>query len=180
MLGMWTAQTEGARFWLKVLKELKQQGVEDILIAVTDALKGFPDAIAAVFPKTVVQTCIVLLLRNSLAQVSYKQRKPLAKALRAVYRADSAQAGLAALEAFEQSGLGKRYPTIAASWHAHWQEIIPLFSFTEPARRAVYTTNAIESLNSCVRRTVRARGPFPSRNAAAKLIYMALRKVERS
>ena len=179
VLGMWIEQTEGAKFWLKVMKELRQRGVTDILIAVTDALKGFPQAITAVFPQALVQTCIVHLLRNSLAQVSYRERKPLAKALKAVYRADSAQAARQALEAFRDTELGRRYPAIARSWEAHWEEVVPFFSFTGAVRKVIYTTNAIESLNSCVRRAVAARGHFPSDKAATKLIYMALRNVER-
>ena len=179
ILGLWLEQTEGAKFWLKVLKELQLRGVEDLLIVVTDALKGFPQAIRAVFPRALVQACIVHLLRNSLAQVSYQERKALAKALKGIYRAPSAEAGLRALEAFEQSELGLKYPAIARSWHAHWQEIVPFFSFTPSVRKMIYTTNAIESLNSCVRRAVAVRGHFPSDRAATKLIYMALRKVER-
>ena len=160
VLGMWVQQTEGAKFWLKVMKELRQRGVTDILIAVTDALKGFPQAITAVFPQALVQTCIVHLLRNSLAQVSYRERKPLAQALKGVYRADSAQAARQALEAFRDGRLGRRYPAIARSWEAHWEQVVPFFSFTAAVRKVTHTTNAIESLNSCVRRAVAARGHF--------------------
>ncbi len=179
LLGLWIQQQEGAKFWLKVLKELQLRGVKDVLIAVTDALNGFPAAIEAVFPQALVQTCVVHLLRNSLLQVCYQERQQLSRSLKQIYRADSAVAGLQALEAFEDSELGRKYPAIGRLWHRHWEQVEPFFSFTEPVRKAVYTTNAIESLNSCVRRAVVVRGHFPSDKAASKLIYMALRKVER-
>lgn len=174
MLGIWIEQTEGAKFWLRVMNELKNRGVADILIAVVDGLKGFPEAINAAFPETVVQTCIVHLLRNSMGFASWKDRKPIAQALRAVYRAETPEAGLAALEAFEQGHWGKRHPAIAQSWRRHWDQVIPFFAFPEGVRRIIYTTNAIEALNSKLRRAVRTRGHFPGDDAAMKLLYLVL------
>ena len=179
VLGIWIGQAEGARFWLEVLKELQMRGVKDVLIAVTDALAGFPEAIGAVFPEALVQTCIVHLLRNSLAQVSWRERRAVAASLKAICRAPSAEAALAALRAFESSPLGRKHPAIARSWHAHWEEVIPFLSFTQPVRKLTCTTNAIESLNSCVRRTVKSRGHFPSDSSATKLACVAVRQVER-
>ena len=174
ILGIWIEQTEGAKFWLRVMNELKNRGVGDILIAVVDGLKGFPEAINAAFPETIVQTCIVHLLRNSMSFASWKDRKPIAQALRSVYRAESAEAGLAALEAFEQGHWGKRYPAITQSWRRHWDQVIPFFAFSEAIRRIIYTTNAIEALNSKLRRAVRTRGHFPGDDAAMKLLYLVL------
>ena len=174
ILGIWIEQTEGAKFWLRVMNELKNRGVGDILIAVVDGLKGFPEAINAAFPETIVQTCIVHLLRNSMSFASWKDRKPIAQSLRSVYRAESAEAGLAALEAFEQGHWGKRYPAITQSWRRHWDQVIPFFAFSEAIRRIIYTTNAIEALNSKLRRAVRTRGHFPGDDAAMKLLYLVL------
>jgi len=174
ILGIWIEQTEGAKFWLRVMNELRNRGVADILIAVVDGLKGFPEAINAAFPETVVQTCIVHLLRNSMGFASWKDRKPIAQALRAVYRAETPEAGLAALEAFEQGHWGKRHPAIAQSWRRHWDQVIPFFAFPEGVRRIIYTTNAIEALNSKLRRAVRTRGHFPGDDAAIKLLYLVL------
>ncbi len=142
----------------------------DILIAVVDGLKGFPEAISAVFPATVLQTCIVHLLRNSMWFASWKDRKPIAQALRAVYRAEAQEAGLAALEAFEQGPWGSRYPAIAQSWRRHWHQVIPFVAFPEGVRRIIDTTNAIEALNAKLRRAVRTRGHFPGDDAAMKLL----------
>lgn len=174
ILGIWIEQTEGAKFWMRVMNELKNRGVADILIAVVDGLKGFPDAINAVFPETVVQTCIVHLIRNSMGFASWKDRKSVASALRSVYRAENADAGLAALEAFEEGPWGKKYPAIAQSWRRHWEQVIPFFAFSAPIRRMIYTTNAIEALNSKLRRAVRTRGHFPGDEAAMKLLYLVL------
>ena len=174
ILGIWIEQTEGAKFWLRVMNELKNRGVADILIAVVDGLKGFPDAINAVFPETVVQTCVVHLIRNSMSFASWKDRKLIAGSLRSVYRAQSAEVGLAALEAFEEGHWGKKYPAIAQSWRRHWDQVIPFFAFSEPIRRIIYTTNAIEALNSKLRRAVRTRGHFPGDDAAMKLLYLVL------
>jgi len=174
ILGIWIEQTEGAKFWLRVMNELKNRGVADILIAVVDGLKGFPDAINAVFPETVVQTCIVHLIRNSMGFASWKDRKAIAQALRSVYRAENAETGLAALEAFEEGPWGQKYPAIAQSWRRHWEQVIPFFAFSAPIRRIIYTTNAIEALNSKLRRAVRTRGHFPGDEAAMKLLYLVL------
>ena len=174
ILGIWIEQTEGAKFWLRVMNELKNRGVGDILIAVVDGLKGFPEAINAVFPQTVVQTCIVHLIRNSMGFASWKDRKAIAQSLRGVYRATNAEAGLVALEAFEEGPWGQKYPAIAQSWRRHWEQVIPFFAFSEPIRRIIYTTNAIEALNSKLRRAVRTRGHFPSDEAAMKLLYLVL------
>ena len=174
ILGIWIEQTEGAKFWMRVMNELKNRGVGDILIAVVDGLKGFPDAINAVFPETVVQTCIVHLIRNAMGFASWKDRKAIAQSLRSVYRAENAEAGLAALEAFEQGPWGQKYPAIAQSWRRRWEQVIPFFAFSEAIRRIIYTTNAIEALNSKLRRAVRTRGHFPGDDAAMKLLYLVL------
>ena len=159
ILGIWIEQTEGAKFWLRVMNELKNRGIADILIAVVDGLKGFPEAITAIFPQTVVQTCIVHLIRNSLDFVSWKDRKPAVAALKAIYRARDAEAGKRALDDFEAGPWGQRYPAIAPSWRRNWAHIVPFFAFPENVRRMIYTTNAIEALNSKLRRAVRTRAP---------------------
>jgi putative transposase len=177
VLGIWVEQTEGAKFWMRVMSEIKNRGVNDILIAVVDGLKGFPEAITAIFPQAQVQTCIVHLLRNSMDYASWKERKPIAMALKAVYRALDAEAAARALNDFEESPWGQKYPAIVAAWRRNWSEIIPFFAFPQDVRRMIYTTNAIESLNSTVRRSVRVRGHFPSEEAAIKLIWLQLREV---
>ncbi len=179
VLGMWIEQNEGAKFWLNVMNELKNRGVEDILLAVVDGLKGFPDAINAAFPETVVQTCIVHLLRNSMDFVSWKDRKSLAGALKEIYRAINADAAEQALTSFEQGPWGQRYPAIGQIWRRAWAEVIPFFAFPDEVRRIIYTTNAIEALNSKLRRAVRARGHFPSEEAATKLLYLILHRSEK-
>jgi putative transposase len=179
VLGMWLEQNEGAKFWLRVMNELKNRGVEDILIAVVDGLKGFPDAINAAFPETTVQTCIVHLLRQSLDFVSYKDRKPIATALKDIYRAVDAVAAEAALSAFEAAPWGQKYPAIGQSWRRAWNEVIPFYAFPAEVRRILYTTNAIEALNSKLRRAVRARGHFPTDEAAMKLLFLVLNRSEK-
>jgi putative transposase len=174
ILGIWIEQTEGAKFWLRVVNELKTRGAQDILIAVVDGLKGFPEAINAVFPQTVVQTCVVHLIRHSMDFASWKDRKSVAQALRTVYRAADAAAGQAALDDFAQGPWGAKYPAIAQSWRRNWELVIPFFAFPEGVRRIIYTTNSIEALNSKLRRAVRTRGHFPSDDAAAKLLYLVL------
>jgi putative transposase len=174
ILGIWIEQTEGAKFWLRVMNELKNRGIGDILIAVVDGLKGFPEAINAVFPETVVQTCIVHLIRHSLEFVSWKDRKPVVPALRAIYRARDAEAGMKALEAFEAGEWGRKYPAIGQSWRRNWDQVIPFFAYPESVRRIIYTTNQIEALNSKLRRAVRTRGHFPNDDAAMKLLYLVL------
>ena len=179
ILGMWLEQNEGAKFWLRVMNELKNRGVDDLLIAVVDGLKGFPDAITAVFPEATVQTCIVHLLRNSLDFVSYKDRKAVAAALKDIYRAMDAAAAEAALDAFETSEWGLKYPAIGMAWRRVWNEVIPFFAFPKDVRRLIYTTNAIEALNSKLRRAIRARGHFPTDEAAMKLLFLVLNRSEK-
>jgi len=177
ILGLWIESTEGAKFWLKVFNEMKTRGCKDILIAVTDGLTGMPEALEAAYPKTTLQTCIVHLIRNSLALASWKERKALAAALRPIYTAASAEAALAELETFEQGPWGQKFPTIAAAWHRAWERVIPFFVFPPEIRKGVYTTNAIESVNSQVRKIIKTRGHFPSDEAASKLIWLALRNI---
>jgi putative transposase len=174
VLGLWVEQTEGAKFWLRVMNELKDRGVEDILIAVVDGLKGFPEAIATVFPRTQVQACIVHLIRTSLDYVSYKGRREVAAALKEVYRARNAEAGRAALDAFDEGPWGRKYPVIAQTWRRHWTEVIPFYAFPADVRRIIYATNAIEALHAKLRRAVRARGHFPTDEAVLKLLYLVL------
>jgi putative transposase len=176
ILGLWIEQTEGAKFWLRVMNELKGRGISDILIAVVDGLKGFPEAINAVFPLTVVQTCIVHLIRHSLDFAAWKDRKPVAQALKTVYRAADANAGQGAMDAFADGPWGAKYPAIAQSWRRNWNLVIPFFAFPEAVRRIIYTTNAIEALNSKLRRAVRTRGHFPTDDAATKLLYLCLNR----
>jgi putative transposase len=177
VLGLWIEQTEGAKFWLRVMNELRHRGVQDILIAVVDGLKGFPEAISAVFPRTQVQACIVHLIRNSLSFVSWKDRKAVAAALKEIYRARNAEAGQAALDAFDAGPWGRKYPVIAQSWRRNWAEVIPFYAFPDEVRRIIYTTNAIEAVNAKLRRAVRARGHFPTDDAALKLLFLVLNRI---
>jgi putative transposase len=177
ILGLWIEQTEGAKFWLKVMNELKARGTEDLLIAVVDGLKGFPEAITSIFPDCVVQTCIVHLIRYSMQFASWKERKVLAKALKPIYSAASAEAAAAELNAFEQGPWGEKYPAVTDSWRRRWEEVIPFFAFSPEVRKIIYTTNAIESLHSQVRKAIRNKGHFPSDESATKLIYLALRNI---
>jgi putative transposase len=179
VLGLWIAENEGAKFWLSVMNELRNRGVQDILIAVVDGLKGFPEAIAAAFPETTVQTCIVHLVRHSLNFCSWKDRKAVAAKLREVYSADTAEAARDALEAFDAEW-GRQYPSIAQAWRRAWEEVIPFFAFSPEIRRVIYTTNAVESLNRVIRKAIKTRGSFPSEDAAEKLIYLAIRGHEKS
>jgi transposase-like protein len=177
VLGLWIEQTEGAKFWLKVMNELRNRGVNDILIAVVDGLKGFPEAITGVFPQTTVQTCIVHLTRFSLAYCAWQDRAGAARALKEIYRAASAEEAARLLEAFAESELGQKYPLIAASWRRHWAEVVPFYDWPPEVRKMIYTTNAIESLNMQLRKVLKNRGHFPSEAAAGKLIYLALRNL---
>jgi transposase-like protein len=172
VLGLWIEQTEGAKFWLKVMNELRNRGVADILIAVVDGLKGFP-----VFAQTTVQTCIVHLTRFSLAYCSWQDRAQVAGELKGIYRAATCEQAAQQLEEFAQSELGKKYPMIAASWRRHWAEVIPFYDWPPEIRKMIYTTNAIESLNMQLRKVLKNRGHFPSEEAAGKLIYLALRNI---
>ena len=177
ILGLWIENTEGAKFWLKVFNDLKARGVGDILIAVTDGLKGIGEALAAVFPATTLQTCIVHLIRNSLDFASWKERKLLAQALRPIYTAPSAEAAAAELDAFEQGPWGRKFPTVVAAWRRAWDRVIPFFAFAPAVRRVLYTTNAIESVHARLRKIIKTRGHFPSDDAATKLIWLALRNI---
>ena len=180
VLGIWIEQTEGAKFWLRVMTEIKSRGVNDILIAIVDGLKGFPEAINAVFAETQIQTCIVHLIRNSLDFCSWKDRKPVAQELKTVYRADDAQAAAAALQEFEDGPWGKKFAAITAMWRRHWAHVIPFFAYPPEVRKMIYTTNAIESLNAKLRRSVRIRGHFPNDEAAMKLIWLQLREITKN
>jgi transposase-like protein len=177
ILGIWVEQSEGARFWLKVMNELHNRGLQDIFIAVVDGLKGFPDAINQLFPRTRVQSCIVHLLRNSLNQVGWAERKQVALELKQIYQAPSAAAAEQQLQAFTQGVWGKKYPGIELLWKRQWQEVIPFLDFPAEVRRIIYTTNALESVNSQLRKIIRHRGQFPNDEAAVKLIYLALRNI---
>jgi putative transposase len=177
VLGLWIEQTEGAKFWMKVVNDMKSRGVEDILIAVVDGLKGFPEAIGAVFPATTIQTCIVHLIRNSLDFASWKDRKSVAAALKAIYQAPSETAARAALDAFAAGPWGEKYPPIAPLWRRVWEQVIPFFAFPPEVRRVIYTTNAIESLHMRLRKIIKTRGHFPSDEAALKLLWLALRNI---
>lgn len=180
VLGIWIEQTEGAKFWLRVMTEIKSRGVNDILIAIVDGLKGFPEAINAVFAETQIQTCIVHLIRNSLDFCSWKDRKPVAQELKSVYRAEDAQAAATALQEFEDGPWGKKFAAITAMWRRHWAHVIPFFAYPPEVRKMIYTTNAIESLNAKLRRSVRIRGHFPNDEAAMKLIWLQLREITKN
>ena len=180
ILGLWIDPNEGAKFWLRIVNELRNRGVKDILIAVVDGLKGFPEAINAAFPQTLVQTCIVHLLRNALAFVSWQDRREVVAALKPIYQAATADAALVALEGFEAGPWGKKYTAIAPLWRRQWAQVIPFFAFPSEVRRIIYTTNAIESLNSTLRTAVRSRGHFPTDEAAIKLLYLVLRGVSKN
>jgi len=174
VLGLWIEQTEGAKFWLKVLNDLKNRGVQDILIAVVDGLKGFPEAIEAAYPQTTVQTCIVHLIRNSLAFVSWKDRKAIMPSIKAIYRAESEEAARQKLEDFEAEW-GPRYPAIGQAWRRNWLQVVPFFAFAPAIRKMIYTTNAVEALNRSLRKIIKTRGAFPNDEAALKLLYLAIR-----
>jgi putative transposase len=177
ILGIWIEQTEGAKFWMKVFTDLKVRGCQDILIAVTDGLKGMSDALAAVFPATTLQTCIVHLLRHSLDFASARDRKRLAAALRPIYTAPSADAAAVALDTFATGPWGTRFPTVVASWRRAWTHVVPFFAFPPDVRRVIYTTNALESVHARIRKIIKTRGHFPTDEAATKLIWLALRNI---
>jgi putative transposase len=177
ILGLWIENTEGAKFWMKVFNDLKTRGVADILIAVTDGLKGISEALGAVFPATTLQTCIVHLIRNSLDYASWKDRKALAAALKPVYTAVNADSAAQALDEFEAGPWGQRFPNIVAIWRRAWDRVIPFFAFPPAVRKLIYTTNAIESLHSQLRKIIKTRGHFPNDDAATKLIWLALRNI---
>ena len=176
VLGMWVSESEGAKFWLAVVTELKNRGVRDIFIACLDGLKGFPEAIETVYPKTQVQLCLVHLVRYSLAFVSFKDRKEVSQDLKAIYRAPSEAEAARQLAAFAEKW-NEQYPLIAKSWQSNWARLIPMFSYPEDIRRAIYTTNVIESLNMTLRKTIKTRASFPNDDAAFKLLYLALQNI---
>ncbi len=178
VLGMWAAESEGAKFWLQIVTELKNRGVQDIFIACVDGLKGFPEAIEAVFPATQVQLCLVHLVRHSLNYVSHKDRKEVATALKEIYQAATIDAAERQLAEFEAQW-GMRYPLIVRSWRANWARITPMFGYPHEVRRAIYTTNTIESLNMTLRKIIKNRALFPSDEAVFKLLYLALRNISK-
>jgi putative transposase len=177
VLGIWWQETEGAKFWLAVLNDLHHRGVEDVLVCCVDGLTGFPEAIEAVFPKAWVQCCIVHQIRNSMRYVTYTERKRVAQDLKPIYRAVNAEAAETALEAFDEKW-GAKYPMIADSWRARWENITPFLAFPAELRKAVYTTNSIENLNRQIRKAIKTRGHFPDEQAATKLIYLAIQRAE--
>jgi putative transposase len=177
VLGLWIQQTEGAKFWLAVMNELKNRGVQDILIAVIDGLKGFPEAITAVFADTEIQTCIVHLMRNSLSYCNWKQRQPVARELKRIYEAETAELAAKRLEEFAEGPWGNKLPAIVQSWRRVWDQVIPFFAYPKEIRKIIYTTNAIESLHMQLRKVLKSRGHFPSDEAATKLIYLVLRNI---
>jgi putative transposase len=177
VLGIWWQETEGAKFWLAVLNDLHQRGVQDVLICCVDGLAGFPEAIEAVFPQAWVQTCIVHQIRSSMRYAAYRDRKKVAADLKPIYRAPNIDAAEQALAAFDETW-GERYPMIADSWRARWQHITPFLALPADLRRAVYTTNSIENLNRQIRKTIKTRGHFPDEQAATKLIYLAIQRAE--
>jgi putative transposase len=173
VLGLWFQGTEGAKFWMQVLSELKQRGVSDILICCVDGLKGFPDAIEAIFPATTVQTCIVHLIRASLKYVPRRQYDAVVKDLKPVYTAINPDQALAALDAFDAKW-GEQIPIIARMWREQWQHVIPFMAYEPEVRRVIYTTNAIEALNRQLRKAIKTKGSFPNEASAVKLIYLAI------
>jgi putative transposase len=176
LLGMWMTQNESAKFWLAILTELQNRGVKDIFVACVDGLTGFADAIEAVFPKTSVQLCIVHLVRNSLSYVSYKDRKAVAADLRLVYTSSTENQAEQRLVEFAETW-DKQYPTISKSWMNHWGRIIPFFAFPPEIRKAIYTTNAIESLNMTLRKVLKNHRAFPTDDSALKVVYLAIANI---
>jgi putative transposase len=176
LLGLWISQNEDAKFWLGVMTELKNRGLQDILIAAVDGLVGFPDAIAAVFPETEVQLCIVHMVRNSTKFVSWKDRKALCADLKTIYGSQTLDAAELALQTFGQKWDGK-YPTVSLLWHRHWANIIPFFAYPADIRKVIYTTNAIESLNRSLRKVLKTKGSFPNDESIMKLMYLAMQNI---
>ena len=177
ILGLWVEPTEGAKFWMKVFAELQARGCRDILIAVTDGLTGMGEAIEAVYPRTTWQTCVVHLLRRSLAYANWKERKAFAAALRPIYTAPSADAAEAQLSAVETGPWGRKFPTVMTAWRRAWPQVIPFFAFPPDIRRTIYTTNALENVNRQIRKATKTRGHFPNDEAAIKLIWLAIRNL---
>ena len=177
VLGMWFQRTEGAKFWLQVLTELQQRGVQDVLVCCVDGLQGFPDAIEAVYPNTWVQTCIVHLIRNSLKFVPYKDRRQVAGDLKPIYTAVDRDHAWEQLERFAEKW-DHKYPMISQSWTEHWERVVPFLAFPPEVRRAVYTTNTIEALNRQIRKIIKTRGSFPNEDSARKLLYLAITRAQ--
>jgi putative transposase len=176
VLGIWLDKNEGAKFWLSVFTELQNRGVNDILIACVDGLKGLPEAIETIFPEAEVQLCVVHMVRNSLKYVSYKDKKQMAADLKTIYQAFTVKEAEAALTAFGERW-DKRYPMVSHSWQTNWSRVIPFFDYPEDIRRVIYTTNAIESINSSLRKVTKNRNSFPNDESAVKLLYMALQNI---
>lgn len=176
LLGLWIGEKEGSKFWLSILAELKNRGVRDILIACVDGLTGFPDAIESEFPKAQVQLCIVHMVRNSLRFVSWKERKVVARDLRSIYTAPTAEIARAELESFGEK-YDARFPSISRSWRDRWEQVIPFFAYPPEIRKVIYTTNAIESIQSQLRRVTRQRGAFPTPESATKVLYLSIRRI---
>ena len=176
VLGLWSSANEGAKFWLQVLTELKNRGLQGIFIACVDGLKGFPQAIETVYPQATVQFCIVHLVRGSLQYVNWKERRTVAQDLRTIYQAATAEAAVQEREHFA-ARWDRKYPTISALWKRHWEQIIPLFAFPPEIRKIIYTTNAVESLHMTLRKVIKTRGSFPNEESAMKLLYLALRNI---
>lgn len=178
LLGLWLAETEGAKFWLSVLTELKNRGLQDILIACVDGLKGFPDAIATEYPQTKIQLCVVHMVRNSLKYVSWKDYRAITADLKQIYKAPTEDAALLELERFSEKW-DEQYPQISKSWHSHWPNLITLFEYPPDIRRVIYTTNAIESLNSVIRKATKQRKVFPTDDSAMKVVYLAIQSASK-
>ncbi len=179
VLGMWIASNEGAKFWLAILNELKQRGVQDILVLCADGLKGLPQAVEATYPETIFQTCIVHLIRSSMRYVSWRERKSLCAELRKLYTATDEEAAMVAFDEFE-STYGDKYPTVVRAWRDRWEEWTPFLTFPQEIRRIIYTTNAVEALHRQLRKTLKTRGHLPSDEAALKLLFLAVRNAEKS
>jgi len=178
VLGMWIQDTEGAKFWLAILTELRQRGVEDVFVLCADGLTGLAQAVEASFPKAIFQTCIVHMVRSSVRYVPWKERRAVCADLRLVYTAETVEAAEAALDAFEAKW-GKRFPMVATAWRRRWAEVIPFLDFPQEIRRIIYTTNAIEALNRLLRKTLKTRGHLPTDQAALKLLYLAIRNASK-
>lgn len=178
LLGLWIAENEGAKFWLNVLTELQNRGVKDILIACVDGLKGFPDAISTVFPKTQIQLCIVHMVRNSIKFVPWKDYKAVTSDLKKIYQSVTEEEALSALDQFDDCW-GEKYPQIGKSWRSNWGNLNTLFEYPPAIRKAIYTTNAIESLNSVIRKATKRRKVFPTDDSAKKVIYLAIQEASK-
>jgi putative transposase len=176
LLGLWLSQNEGAKFWLGVMSELQNRGVQDMLIAAVDGLVGFPDAIAAVFPTTEVQLCIVHMVRNSTKYVSWKNRKELCADLKTIYGSNTLEEAELSLQAFAKKW-DSTYPTVSQLWHRHWENIVPFFAYPKQIRKVIYTTNAIESLNRSLRKVLKTKGAFPNDESIIKLMYLTMQNI---